>query len=96
MKKRYLFVEFECPFCKEYLNVIDIVNSRLKPSDTIKIIDVTNSRATEVADNFLMEKYKIEDVPILFFDGFKISGVSSKDFIKEFLNALLKEEFEVE
>ena len=95
MKRRYLFVEFDCGFCKEYLNVIDIVNSRLKPEDKVKIIDLTNLKETGIPDNFLAEKFNVENVPFLYIDGFIILGESSKEFIKSFLNEVFKEEFVV-
>ena len=93
MKARYLFVENECPHCGEYLWVIDSVNSRLPIGSIINIIDVTNFRDVGIIDNPIIEKFNLEDVPLLYLDGIKILGVSSRAWIEGFLNSYFQEEF---
>ena len=99
MNQDLLFVKNDCPFCKEYLNWIDIVNSRLPVEKKIDIIDTTNNAEMEILDNVLIEKFKIAEVPCMFlFDGIgnytKICGVSSREWIKGFLFSYYNEDFE--
>lgn len=92
-KQRYLFIELNCPYCKEYLNIVDLRNSRLRPEDKVKIIDLTNSRTMDIEDHFLRSKLKVTNVPFLFLDGYKIVGASSRAWIEGFFDSYFKEEF---
>lgn len=97
MKQDILFYKNNCPFCEMYLNWIDIVISRL-PVGRIKIIDTSNNAEMDIVDDFLIEKFKIEEVPCFFLSNelgeyTKICGVSSRDWIKGFLFSYYSGEF---
>jgi len=97
MKQDILFVKASCPYCEMYLNWIDIVISRLPPG-RIRVIDTSNNAEMDIVDDFLIDKFKIEEVPCFFLsDGLgnydKICGVSSREWIKGFLFSYYEREF---
>ena len=90
-KARVVFVRRDCGFCKMYLRIIQEFNFQLAPENRIASYDVTDAEDRGFDDPFI-KKYLYDGTPTLFFDGIKIVGATTREYIKETIYQLVKKE----
>ena len=95
LKKRVLFVEDFCPYCKLWLEVIERINAHLPIDKRIDVVNCSNWQSTGLADNSLIPIYAkyISGFPILFFEGKMVVGTNSKEECESFLKSLCQYDF---
>lgn len=97
LKARVLFVRNGCPHCRLYKKFIHFMNSKIKLSKRIEVVDCTNYDLYGIEDNPLISLYKeeLEAYPTLFFGTSKIEGANSIIELKTWLKVrfMLNDDF---
>ncbi|MDP2337939.1 MAG: hypothetical protein Q8N05_16135 [Bacteroidota bacterium] len=98
-KCRILFVVDRCPHCRIYKDFIERYNVLVPITKRIKVIDCTNFHDFKmVNDNPLIkvfQKYLNGSYPVLFFEGFRIDGATSRTEAEIVIRTLMEDDFEI-
>lgn len=80
-----LITQYDCPFCKQILGIVEEVNMYLKPKDRILIKDITMWQEHGIELNPILSKFDWEGTPTLYLNGVVYAGLTTKEHLKGFL-----------
>lgn len=96
METRLLLYKSGCPFCLEYLRIIDKINKKLPIDKRIKLLDSFESENLKMPPNAIADKLTPEGFnafPFLYIDGTVIEPGGEAPQLKIMLDKYLKEDY---